>query len=147
MKTPTRLLFGVRTTGTVSLTITASGQLPQQVPDLRICTSGQDVPIPCSNNQWVATLGAGDHVVRLPAPYDTSLDGPLTFTLSDPATIVAAANSSGAPLMSWTATTGMSSDPKNPWPPPATGSAPLADSSLLVSRLTTAGAQVDPLRG
>jgi hypothetical protein len=138
MKTPTRLLFGVRTTGTVSLTITASGQLPPQVPDLRICTSGQDVAIPCSNSTWVATLDAGDHVVHLPAPNDNSLDGPLTVTLSTPATIVAAANPSGAPLVSWTATIGTSSDPKNPLPPPA-GSldiALLADSTWLRSTLT-----------
>ena len=143
MKTP-RLLFGVRTTGTVSLTITASGQLPPQVPDLRICTSGQDVAIPCSNSTWVATLDAGDHVVHLPVPNDDSLDGPLTFALSAPATIVAAADPSGAPLVSWTATIGTSSDPKNPLPPPATGSldiAQLSDSIWLVSRLTTASAQ------
>lgn len=144
MKTPTRLLFGVRTTGTVSLTITASGELPPQVPDLRICTSGQHVAIPCSNSTWVAILDAGDYVVHLPAPSDDSLDGPLSFTLSTPATIVAAANSSGAPLVSWTATIGTSSDPKNPLPPPATGSldiAQLSDSTWLVSRLTTASAQ------
>jgi hypothetical protein len=145
MKTPTRLLFGVRTTGTVSLTIAASGQLPPQVPDLRICTSGQDVAVPCSNGTWVAILDAGDHVVHLPASSDNSLDGPLTFTLSAPATIVAAADPSGAPLVSWTTTIGAtSSDPKNPWPPPATGSldiALLADSTWLISGLTTAGAQ------
>ncbi|HEX3482387.1 MAG TPA: hypothetical protein VHT91_45535 [Kofleriaceae bacterium] len=140
MKTPTRLLFGVRTTGTVSLIITASRQLPPQVPDLRICTSGQDVAIPCSNSTWVATLDAGDHVVHLRAPNDDSLDGPLTVTLSTPATIVGAANPSGAPLVSWTATIGTSSDPKNPLPPPATGSldlALLADSEWLRSTLTT----------
>ena len=140
MKTPTRLLFGVRATGTVSLTITASRQLPLQVPDLRICTSGHDIAIPCSDSAWVATLEPGDHVVHLPAPNDDSLDGPLTFTLSAPATIVAAADPSGAPLVSWTATTGTSSDPKNPVPPPAINSldlAQLADSTWLRSTLTT----------
>jgi hypothetical protein len=139
MKTPPRLLFGVRTAGTVSLTITASGQLPPQVPALRICTSGQDVTIPCSNSTWVATLKAGDHVVHLPAPNDASLDGPLTFTLSPPATIIAAANQSGAPLVSWTAAIGASSDPKNPLPPPAINSldaALLADSTWLCSTLS-----------
>lgn len=136
----TRLLFGVRTTGTVSLTITASGQLPPQVPDLCIRASGQDIAIPCSNNTWVATLDAGDHIVHLPAPNDDSLDGPLTFTLTAPATIVTPANPSGAPLVSWTATTGTSSDPKDPLPPPATSSldiALLADSTWLSSTLTT----------
>lgn len=144
MKTPTRLLFGVRTTGSVSLTLTASGQLPPQVPALRICTRGQDVAIPCSHSTWVATLDAGDHVVHLPAPSDDSLAGPLTFTLSTPAIIVAAANVSGAPLVSWTATTGTSSDPKNPLPPPAIGSldaAQLSDATWLLGTLTTAGAQ------
>jgi hypothetical protein len=139
MKTPTRLLFGVRTTGTVSLTITASGQLPPQVPDLCIRASGQDIAISCSNNTWGATLDAGDHIVHLPAPNDDSLDVRLTFTLSAPATIVGPANSSGAPLVSWTATTG-TSDPKDPLPPPATGSldiALLADSTWLRSTLTT----------
>lgn len=146
MKTPTRLLFGVRTTGTISLTLTASGQLPPQVPDLRICTSGKDVAIPCSNGTWIATLDAGDHVVHLPAPSDDSLDGPLTFTLSAPATIVAAPDRSGAPLVSWTTATGTaSSDPKNPWPPPVASAldlALLADSTWLGSALTTQGSQV-----
>lgn len=154
MNTPTRLLFGVRTTGTVSLTIKASGQLPPQVPDLCICTSGPDlatpcsnnvwVATPCSNNAWVATLDAGDHVVHLPASSDTSMDGPLTVEFSAPAIIVTAPDPSGAPLVSGTTTISASSDPKNPWPPPATGSlaaTTLADSTWLVNTLTTQSAQ------
>lgn len=145
MKTPTRLLFGVRTAGTVSLTITASGPLPLQVPDLRICTSGQDIAIACSNNAWIATLAAGDHVVHLPAPSDTSMDGPLTVALGAPATIIARANPDSAPLVSWTTTISTSSDPKNPWPLPALGSpaaTTLADSTWLVNTLTAQGTKV-----
>lgn len=145
MKTPARLLFGVRTTGTISLTITASVQLPSQVPDLCIRTTGHNVAIPCANGAWIATLEAGDHVIHLPAPKDGSLDSPFTLALSTPATIVASTNLSGTPLMSWTAETAASTDPKNPWPPPLTGSpdaASLADSTWLRSTLTSLGAQL-----
>jgi hypothetical protein len=145
MKTPTRLLFGVRTSGTVSLTVTASGNLPAHPPDLCIRTSENDIAILCSNKTWVATLNAGDHVVHMPAPDDRWFDGPLSFTLSAPAIIVAPKNrSGGGPLVSWTATTG-TSDPKDPLPPPLTASpeaALLAESTWLRSTLTTHGAQV-----
>jgi hypothetical protein len=145
MKTPTRLLFGVRTSGTIALTVTARGPLLPQPPDLRIRTSGDDIAIRCNNNTWVATLDAGDHVVYMPAPGDRWFDAPLTFTLSAPAIIVAPENrSGGGPLVSWTATTG-TSDPKDPLPPPLTGSpeaALLAESTWLRSTLTTHGAQV-----
>lgn len=140
MQTPTRLLFGVRTTGTVSLTITASGQLPPEVPDLRICTSGKDIAIPCSNNGWIATLEAGDHVVHLPATSDKSLDGPLTIALGAPATLVAWETPDSALLVSWTFAIGASSDPKNPWPPPVSASpaaTALAESTWLIDTLTT----------
>ena len=145
MKTPTRLLFGVRTTSSVSLTLTASAPLSAQVPDLCVRTSGQTSAIACCNNSWVATLDAGDHVVHLPAPSDGSLDGPLTLTLSAPAILVGPANASGTPLVSWPATViATSSDPKDPLPPPATGTLDLsllADSAWLHSTLTSQGAQ------
>ena len=144
MKTPTRLLFGVRTTGSVSLTLTPSGQLSSQAPELCVRTSGQTSAIACCNNSWVAILDAGDHIIHLPAPSDRSLDAPLTFTFSAPTTLVAPADSSGTRLVSWTAATGASSDPKDPLPPPLTGGIDLSllpDSTWLHSTLTSQGAQ------
>jgi hypothetical protein len=114
-------------------------------------TSGQETAIPCCNNSWVATLDAGDHVVHLPAPSDRSLDGSLdapltlTLTLSAPVILVAPANSSGTPLVSWTATIVANSDPKDPLPPPLTSgldASLLADPTWLFDTLTSQVAQV-----
>jgi hypothetical protein len=149
MKTPMRLLFGIRTTGTVSLSITANGPLPSQPPDLRIKTSEQDIGIACSNNTWVASLDAGDHIVYMPASGDCWFEAPLAFTVSAPATLIAPANPSGAPLVSWAGTAGTTSDPKNPWPPPLVGNldaALLAESTWLCNALMTVDAQISSER-
>lgn len=144
MTTATRLIFGIRTSGTVSLSVTANGQLPQQPPDLRIKTSEKDIAVPYSNNTWVTTLDAGDYIAYMPAPGDSWFDAPLTFTLSAAATLV---SYTGTPkvLQTWTATSVTISDSKNPWPPPLASNvdtALLANSAWLSSTLTTMMAQV-----
>lgn len=143
-----RLIFGIRTTEAVSLIITAEGLLPQQPPDLRIKTSEQDVPIPCRNNTWTATLAAGDHVAYMPAAGDSWFNAPLTFTLSAQATIVGRENTSGQ-LLTWNATAGAADDPKNPWPPPLdvhVDAASLTDSTWLHSTLATMNPEVSTAR-
>lgn len=143
MATQTKLIFGIRTSEPVSLTLTADGPLSQQPPDLLIKTSEQQIAIPCSNNAWVTTLGAGDHIAYMPAPGDRWFDAPLTFTLSAPATIVSCTGAAKEPL-TWTATAGTAGDPKDPWPPPLASSdtAPLANPAWLGSTLTTMKSQV-----
>ncbi len=148
MKTQTRLIFGIRTSGTVSLSVTAEGQLPQQPPDLRIKTSERDIAIPCSNRTWLTTLDAGDHIAHLPAPGDSWFEAQLRFTLSAPATIVGYSGTAEK-LLTWTTAAGvandLANDPKNPWPPPLEGNADaglLADSEWLRSTLTTMKAQI-----
>jgi len=138
-----KMLFGIRTSEPVSLSITADGPLPQQPPDLRIKTSEQEIAIPYSDNAWVTTLGAGDHIAYMLAPGDSWFDARLTFSLGAPATIVSCTGAASA-LLTWTATAGVAGDPKNPWPPPLDGNAtaPLARSAWLGSTLTTMSSQV-----
>src|ERR1041384_3663289 len=56
----TKLIFGIRTGGSINVTFKAVGQLPPQPPDLLIRTSGQnnETSIVCVNNEWIATLPA-----------------------------------------------------------------------------------------
>lgn len=126
-----RLIFGIRTTEPVSLTVTTDGQLPSQPPDLRIRTDDQDVAMRCNHNTWVADLSAGDHIAYMPAAGDSWFKAPLTFTLSAPATIVSRERIGGA-LLTWNASAGTADDPKNPWPPPLKiDTAPMSDSTWL----------------
>ena len=144
MKIETRLIFGIRTSGDVSLSVTADGPLPPQAPDLRIKTSEQDIAIRCNNSAWVVTLGAGDHIAYMPAQGDSWFSARLTFSLSAPATIISYTGTTRV-LRTWTATAGATSDPKDPWPPPLDSNvdiASLADSTWLSSTLTTMKAQV-----
>jgi hypothetical protein len=145
MKIATKLIFGIRTSGSVSLSVTVDGQLPAQPPEVLITTCGQqDAVISCSNNMWVATLAAGDHVVRMPAPGDSWFDGPVTFTLSAPARIVIPGATASSPPLTWTGTVG-TADTKNPWPPPLAGTLDadsLSDPTWLGTTLTTLGTQV-----
>ena len=144
-----RMIFGIRTTGTVSLVVTADGQLPQPPPDLQIKSSEQDITIPCNKNTWAATLGAGDYVAYMPAPGDSWFSAPLAFTLSAPATIVSREDISG-PLLTWNATAGAAADdPKNPWPPPLSVNAdtvPSTDVTWLNSTLVTMSPEVSVAR-
>jgi hypothetical protein len=150
MKIDTRLMFGIRTSGSVSLLVTVDGQLPAQPPDLVISTRGQnDVVISCTNNTWAATLGDGEHVVRMPAPGNSWFEDPVTFSLSAPATIVIPGDTASSPLVTWTATAGAASDPKNPWPPPLAGmldAGLLADPTWFGDTLTTLREQVSTER-
>jgi len=143
MKIEPKFIFGIRTSGAVTLTITAEGQLPQQPPDLRIQTSEKECTASCSNKTWIATLGVGDHIAYMPAPGESWFDGRLTFELSAPATIVS--YNTAEVLLAWTHTTGTLSDSKNPWPPPLASNvdtALLADSAWLSSTLATMAGQV-----
>lgn len=140
-----QLLFGIRASGDVTLTVTATGALPIKLPDLRIKTAGQDVAFSFSSRTCVANLVAGDSIVYVPGQGDDCLLAPLTFTLSAPATIITAASADESPI-SWTATTG-ASDVKNPWPPPDSAqTTPLADAGWIGSTLGTMGAQAASLR-
>lgn len=136
MKTPTRLLFGIRTSATVSLVVTANGTLPSQPPDLQISSAAGDLAIPCNGSTWTATLEPGEYAIRMPAPGDRWFEAPLTFTLSAPATIITAAEVSNDALTVCTAATGDARDPKNPWPPPLAGSVALAESTWLATTLS-----------
>jgi len=131
-----RLLFGIRTSEPLTLSVTASGPLPPQPPDLQLKTQGQDTTIDCNNGTWVAPLEAGDHVVYMPAPGDGWIDARLEFTLSAPATIVSSDGASGT-LKTWTAATG-ASDPKNPGPPPISSAVPLPPDSTWIGRTIVA---------
>ena len=113
--------------------------MPPQPPDLQITTGGQTVEISCSNRTWTATLGSGDHVVRLPAPGDSWFEAPITFALGAPATIIIPGDTANSPLVTWTATGGTTRDSKNPWPPPLSkiDDAPLSDPTWLGSTLTS----------
>jgi len=139
-----RLIFGIRTSEPLTLSVTTSGPLPQQPPDLRLKTQGQDTAILCSNNTWVAPLEAGDHIVYMPAPGDSWIDAQLEFTLSAPATIVGSDGASGT-LKTWTAATG-ASDPKNPGPPPSSSAVPLPGSTWIGCTIAAMSTQVPDAR-
>lgn len=148
MKITTKLLFGIRTSETLSLFVTAAGPLPAQPPDLQITTGGQQIAIPCSDGAWSATLGSGDHAVRLPAADESWFDGAVAFSLSAPATIVSRESVTSTTLVTFTTTTGSAStakDPKNPWPPPLLdkgASAPLVEPTWIGTTLATLAEQV-----
>jgi hypothetical protein len=138
MRIDTKLIFGLRTTEPVTLTL--SGQPGPLPPDLLIKTSGQvkDTVIPYASGAWTAELAAGDHVVWLQAPGDCWFDGPVSFTLSSASTIVVHAASSSP--MAWRTTAGVN-DPKNPWPPPLAAE-PLSDQTWLGQTVQELSAQV-----
>jgi hypothetical protein len=145
MKIITKLLFGIRTSETISLVITAVGTLPAQPPDLQITTGGQEIAIPCSDGAWTATLGSGDHTVRLPGLDDSSFEGAVAFTLGAPATIVSRESITSTTLVTFTAgEASTAKDPKNPWPPPLSkgASTPLVEPTWIGTTLTTLGEQV-----
>ena len=132
-----KLIFGVRTGGTVSLSVTAQGQLPDQPPSLMIKSDAKETTVSCSNNTWTATLDAGDHVVYMPAPGDSWFEDSLSFALSTPVTIVSLSSSQSP--QAWTAATGTvgasPNDAKNPLPPPGDKSFPPLDATWLTSML------------
>ena len=118
MTIDTKLIFGLRTSEDITLTVT--GQPGAQAPDLQIKTNGQaeDTVITYGNGAWTTKLAPGDHVVRMAAARDSWFDGEVTFTLSSASTIVVYAAGASSQPMAWLATTGAVNDPKNPWPPP-----------------------------
>ncbi|HEX4419563.1 MAG TPA: hypothetical protein VH165_16735 [Kofleriaceae bacterium] len=136
-----KLLFGIRTSGAVSLSVTTQAQLPDPPPSLMIKTakSTQDTAVSCSNQTWATTLVPGDYVIYMPALGDSWFNGPVSFALGAPVTIVGL-SSSQAPE-AWTAATGTvdanPEDTKNPLPPPSTNveSALLFDATWLTSTL------------
>lgn len=144
-----KLLFGIRTSEAVSLSITTQAKLSEQPPSLMIRPSGgpQDTAVFCSGNTWAATLNSGDHVIYMAASGDSWFDGPVSFTFSAPVMIVALTSSQA--LQAWTAAKGTVGanplDAKNPLPPPGSNveSAPPLDAAWLTSTLVemNAGAQ------
>jgi len=113
-----KLIFGLRTSGPVTLIVTGPPGTPR--PDLKIRTHGKpsDTVVACLDNKWTAALTAGDHVVWLEAPGSLWFAGDVTFTLSAPSLIVTYDPAGSPKPGAWTDTTGAVRDPKNPWPPP-----------------------------
>lgn len=137
MPVDTKLIFGLRTSEDVTLTVT--GQPGPRAPDLQIKTDGQaeDTVIGYGNGGWTAKLAAGDHVVRMTASGDSWFDGEVRFTLSSASTIVIYATRASSQPMAWLATTGVVgavNDPKNPWPPPVAAE-PLSNQTWLSQTL------------
>jgi hypothetical protein len=132
-----KLLFGIRTVGTVSLSVTAQGQLPNQPPFLMIKSDAQERAVSCSNNTWTAKLDAGDYVVYMPASGDSWFENSVSFATSAPVTIISLSSSQSP--QAWTATTGTigasPNDAKNPLPPPSQASLPPLDATWLTSTL------------
>lgn len=143
-----QLIFGIRTTGTVTLTVTATGALPAQPPELRIKTAGEETVVTCTGSSWVANVTAGDSIVYIPDQGDRCLSAALAFTLSTPATIITVASPGTSPV-SWTASAGAgSNNVKDPWPPPPLSIqvAPLTDPGWIGSTLGTMSRLATPLR-
>ena len=132
-----KLLFGIRTGGTVSLSVTAQGQLPDQPPFLMVKSDAQEIAVSCNNNTWTATLDAGDYVVYMPASGDSWFKNSVSFALSAPVTIISLSSSQSP--QAWTATTGTvgasPNDAKNPLPPPSKESVSPLDAMWLTSTL------------
>lgn len=139
-----RLIFGIRTSKALTLSVTTNGKLPEQPPDMRLKTQEQDIAIPCSNGSWCATMEAGDHVVYMPAPGDSWVDAQLELTLSAPATFVGS-DGVNSTLKTWTAATG-AVDPKNPGPPPLSGAVPLPGSTWIGCTIVAMSAEVSDAR-
>jgi hypothetical protein len=129
-----KLIFGLRTSEEVTLTVT--GQPGPRAPDLQIKTIGQakDTVIAYGNGAWIATLTAGDHAVWMAASDDSWFDGEVRFTLSSASAIVIHATGTSPQPMAWLASTGAVDDPKNPWPPPVAAE-PLSDQAWLSGTL------------
>jgi hypothetical protein len=118
MKKSARLLFGVRASAEVTLTVVVRGAPPPQPLELQICTSGgADRAVHSSGTTWTTTLAPSEHTVFLPIPNDVRLEDSLSVSISEPVRIVVLAGQAGA-LASWITDVGISADPKNPWPPP-----------------------------
>jgi hypothetical protein len=145
MSVDTKLIFGLRTSEDVTLTVT--GQPRVQAPDLQIKTNGQakDTVIAYSNGAWTTTLTAGDHVVRMAASRDSWFDGQVRFTLSSASMIVVLATGVSPPPMAWFATTGAVDDPKDPWPPPAAAE-PLSNQAWLSETLQALNNEISVTR-
>jgi len=134
MPVDTKLIFGLRTSEDVTLTVT--GQPGARAPDLLIKTSGQakDTVIAYDNGAWTAALTAGEHVVRVEASGDSWFQGEVKFTLSSASTIVIYDTAASPQPMAWLATTGAVNDAKNPWPPPVAAE-PLSNQAWLSGTL------------
>jgi hypothetical protein len=145
MPVDTKLIFGLRTSEDVTLTVT--GQPGPQAPDLLITTSGQekDTEIAYSAGAWIAPLTAGDYVVRMEAPGDLWFESGVSFTLSAVSTIVIYDAAASPKPMGWTATTG-AVDPKDPWPPPLAAE-PLPNPTWLGETLQVLSDNVSISRG
>lgn len=144
MKTIIRLIFGLRTSEPLTLSVTATGPFPEPPPDLRISTNGQEIAVPCNNNTWVTNLAPGDQVASLTVSDDRWFDVPFAFELSALATIITYDPTRRPPVI-WNGKAGNASDPKNPWPPPLAATidpATLGDLTWLSGTLTTLNAQV-----
>jgi hypothetical protein len=119
MSSSIKLLFGLRTSETVTITVT--GSPGPQAPDLRISTQGSpnDAVAPYTSGAWTATVSPGDHVVRMEAPGELWFAGEIQFALSVPATIVGYGNATAPQPMAWASASGsFADDPKYPVPPP-----------------------------
>lgn len=113
----TKLLFGVRTTAEVTLTVV--GNVGTTAPQLLVQTCGQpgQTAVDCVNGTWAKTLPPGDHVVRIEMTSDQLFGGSVDITLTPPSTILVVPNQNDGSVTAWSGVKA-SSDPKNPIPPP-----------------------------
>lgn len=136
MPVDAKFIFGVRTSETVTLTLT--GHPGAIVPDLLIKTRGKvnDAVIGYDSGAWTATLVAGDYIVWMAVPEGGWFEGDVQFTLSTASTIVSYGDSTWSKLVAWLATSGAVRDPKYP-PPPPLAAVPLTDQAWFSESLQT----------
>lgn len=115
-----KLLCGVRVQDTVHLSLTADALPPGSPPTLTIHSQQASSPraVPYAGSSWTVVLDKGDHVLYLPVTQAGWFDGALSCQFSAPVTLVVPDSPSSSSLKTWTSNVGITSDPKNPWPPP-----------------------------
>jgi hypothetical protein len=129
-----KLIYGVRTSGTVTLTV--NGSPTANPPALHVRTlGGTEATIPYANTRWSATLQAGDHVIWMTPSNDTWFDGEVVISSNPESQFIGCHKSEGC-AKTWRATSFVVEDPKDPGSPP-TIAATAAASNLPTSAWIT----------
>lgn len=118
MTSVTYFICGVRVEGTTTLEIKLCGDATEPTPALQhLARGGRGETIAGNKGQWIVALETGDHIIRIEhEEYETTWPG-VTLSLS-PGGILVTSPTKDA-FSAWQAELG-GSDPKDPWPPPAT---------------------------